>query len=211
MKGEKLSGIWKILKREYKTAVCSLDHRNPYELLVATILSAQCTDARVNKITPALFRKYPTVSDMANAEQKELEEVIRPTGFYRSKARNIILSSRKIVEESGSMIPDSMDKLLELPGVARKTANVVLGTGYGIMSGIVVDTHVIRLSNRMGFTRQKDPVKIERDLMGSVPKKDWVLFSHVMISHGRAICKAKRPDCQHCPVRMLCPYPDKKP
>ncbi|HOW27860.1 MAG TPA: endonuclease III [Elusimicrobiota bacterium] len=195
------------LKREYPEAGCALRHADPFQLLVATILSAQCTDERVNKVTPGLFKKYPTPRAFSQVDPKELEQEIRSTGFYHQKARWIIGASRTLVDRFGSVVPKEMDSLTQLTGVARKTANVVLGTAYGIAAGVVVDTHVKRLSQRMGFTKQSDPVKIERDLMALVPRKDWIWFSHAMILHGRRVCKAISPRCDQCSLRKDCPYP----
>lgn len=191
--------------RAYPDARCSLDYRNPFELLVATILSAQCTDVRVNAVTPELFRRFPTPEAMAAADPAELEEVIRSTGFYRNKARNLLGASRLLVEEFGSRLPDTIEGLLRLPGVARKTANVVAGNSYGVVEGVVVDTHVGRLSRRLGFTQEKDPIKVERDLMALVEQRHWLDLSHLLIYHGRAICLAHKPRCPNCPLQDLCP------
>lgn len=193
----------------FPAAECALRHDNPFELLVATILSAQCTDERVNKVTPVLFDRYPDVRALAAAELGELEEIIRSTGFFRNKAKSILGASMKIVEEFDCEMPSTMDELLKLPGVARKTANVVLGTGFGIASGVVVDTHVKRISNRLGFTGEKDPVKIERDLMKAVPEEKWITVAHQLIHFGRQTCKAQRPRCEECFLADLCPYLEK--
>jgi endonuclease-3 len=193
------------LRAEYPDARCSLDHENAYQLLVATILSAQCTDERVNQVTPALFARYPTAEDLAAARQEELEELIRSTGFYRSKAKSLLGMANALVERHGGQVPDTMDALVELPGVGRKTANVVLGNAFGKAEGVVVDTHVTRLSNRLGLTRHKDPVKIEADLMELVPREDWTDLAHLFIYHGRAVCKAPKPRCGACVVADLCP------
>lgn len=193
------------LKRAYPRASCALAHDDPFQLLVATILSAQCTDARVNLVTPILFKRFPTVQALARAPLPEVEEIVRSTGFYRQKAKSLVLTARAIVEKYGGKVPKSLEELLTLRGVARKTANVVLGTGYGIPSGIVVDTHVRRLSNRMGLTKNDDPVKIERDLMKIVPRVDWIWFSHAFIAHGRRVCGALRPNCAECPLEKWCP------
>lgn len=201
----RLKKIIAVLKKTYPDASCALNHRNAWELLIATILSAQCTDQRVNQVTPALFKKYPAPAALGRAPLPAVEQIVRSTGFFRSKAKSIVLTSREIAEKHGGQVPDTMEELLNLRGVARKTANVVLGNAYGIASGVVVDTHMIRLSNRMGFTREADPVKIERDLMDVVPKADWVWFSHAMITHGRQVCRALKPDCAACPVEKLCP------
>lgn len=193
------------LKKTYPDAHCALNHTNAFELLVATILSAQCTDERVNKVTAELFRKYRAPEDFAQAAPEELEEDIRSTGFFRNKAKSIRATSRKIIEDFGGEIPQTMDELLSLNGVARKTANVVLGNAFGIASGVVVDTHVKRLSNRLGLTEQANPEKIELDLQKLVPKKDWVMFSHWLIWHGRAVCKARKPLCGECVLEDICP------
>jgi len=193
------------LRAEYPDARCSLDHENAYQLLVATILSAQCTDERVNQVTPALFARYPTAEDLAAARQEELEGLIRSTGFYRSKAKSLLGMANALVERHGGQVPDTMDALVELPGVGRKTANVVLGNAFGKAEGVVVDTHVTRLSNRLGLTRHKDPVKIEADLMELVPREDWTDLAHLFIYHGRAVCKAPKPRCGACVVADLCP------
>jgi endonuclease-3 len=197
--------IVRILKREYPDARCSLDYSSPLELLVATILSAQCTDERVNRVTPELFRKYPTAADYAAAPAEELERDIHSTGFFRNKAKSIQGACRRLCDEHGGRVPETMEELLKLPGVARKTANVVLGNAYGQASGVVVDTHVSRLSERLGLSAEKAPEKIEQDLMRLVPRKDWVLFSHLLIAHGRKICKARAPLCCECPLEKLCP------
>jgi endonuclease-3 len=197
--------IIKLLKREYPDAACSLDYQNPLELLIATILSAQCTDERVNQVTQALFRKYRNCEDYLKVDQAELETDIRPTGFYRNKARAIQGACRVIKQQHNGQVPDRLEELLLLPGVARKTANVVLGNAFGIASGVVVDTHVSRLSQRLGLTTQTQPEKIERDLMELVPRKDWILFPHLLIAHGRAVCKARTPLCAECRLEKLCP------
>jgi endonuclease-3 len=194
-----------LLKKTYPDARCSLNYSNPLELLVATILSAQCTDERVNIVTADLFRKYRTAEDYSNAPQGDLEQDIRSTGFFRNKAKAIQGACRLIVERHGGRVPDSIEELIALPGVARKTANVVLGNAFGVASGVVVDTHVSRLSERLGLTAHKQPEKIERDLMGLIPERDWIDFSHLMIYHGRAVCKARSPLCDRCAVERLCP------
>ena len=193
------------LKKEYPDARCSLNFSNPLELLVATILSAQCTDERVNIVTADLFRKYRTAQDYTKVSPIELEQDIRSTGFYRNKAKAIQGAAKMISEQYGGRVPDKMEELLALPGVARKTANVVLGNAYGISSGVVVDTHVGRLSGRLGLTEHEQPEKIERDLMELVPKKDWIDFSHLLIYHGRKVCKARTPLCAECMLEQLCP------
>jgi endonuclease-3 len=197
--------VIKLLRRAYPDARCTLDHSNPLELLIATILSAQCTDERVNVVTGSLFRKYRGPSDYLRVPQSELETDIRSTGFYRNKARAIQGACKLITERHGERVPDNMEELLALPGVARKTANVVLGNVYGITSGIVVDTHVQRVSQRLGLTDQQQPEKIERDLTALVPRKDWIDFSHLLIAHGRQICKARTPLCAGCVIERDCP------
>lgn len=197
--------IIRLLKKEYPDAHCSLNHSNPLELLVATILSAQCTDERVNQVTPELFRKYRSAVDFMNAEPSELEADIRSTGFYRNKAKAIRGACRMIQANYQGRVPETIEELLELPGVARKTANVVLGNAYGIASGIVVDTHVARVSQRLALTENTQPEKIEQDLIELVPEKDWIQFSHLLIAHGRKVCKARRPLCEECVVESLCP------
>lgn len=194
-----------LLKRAYPNARCSLNHTNALELLVATILSAQCTDERVNLVTADLFRKYRRAEDYVNAPVEELEQDIRSTGFYRNKTKAIQGACRIISEQYNGRVPDELDALLALPGVARKTANVVLGNAFGITSGIVVDTHVARLASRLGLSMAQPPEKIERDLMLLVPRRDWINFSHLLIAHGRAVCKARTPLCDRCPVEKLCP------
>ncbi|MDQ3745434.1 MAG: endonuclease III [Acidobacteriota bacterium] len=197
--------IVRLLKKEYREARCSLNYSNPLELLVATILSAQCTDERVNLVTAELFGKYRTAEDYAAAPTAELERDIRSTGFFRNKAKSIQGACRLIVERHGGSVPRSMEELLELPGVARKTANVVLGNAYGVASGVVVDTHVARLSERLGLSSEKTPEKIEQDLTSLIPKSDWILFPHLLIAHGRKVCKARRPLCGECVLAKLCP------
>jgi endonuclease-3 len=197
--------IIRLLRKEYPDAKCSLNHSNPLELLLATILSAQCTDERVNIVTADLFRKYRRPEDYVNVPRLELEADIRSTGFFRNKAKSLQGACKMISEEYGGQVPTNIDDLLSLPGVARKTANVVLGNAFGIASGVVVDTHVARLSQRLGITENKQPEKIERDLMAVVPKKDWIDFSHLLIYHGRSVCKARAPQCADCTVERLCP------
>ncbi len=197
--------IIRILKKEYPEAKIALRFKNVWQLLVATILSAQCTDVRVNRVTPALFKKYKTIQAFAKADFKELEKDIHSTGFYKNKAKSIIGSAKKILDEFNCKVPDTMKELTSLPGIGRKTANVILSSGFGIVVGIVVDTHVIRLSGRLGLTGNKGPEKIERDLMRIVPLKDWRIFSHLLILHGRRICKARRPLCSDCAINRLCP------
>ena len=193
------------LKREYPDARCSLNYSNPLELLVATILSAQCTDERVNIVTADLFRKYRAPEDYLRVSQEELEQDVRSTGFYRNKAKAIRGACQRIVEHHAGRVPDRLEDLLLLPGVARKTANVVLGNAFGIASGVAVDTHVQRLSRRLGLSDENQPEKIERDLIELVPKKEWIDFSHLMIYHGRRVCKARKPLCDECVVEPLCP------
>jgi endonuclease-3 len=195
------------LEARFPEAQCSLDFENPLQLLVATILSAQCTDERVNVVTPVLFARYRTARDYADANPDELSAIIRSTGFYRNKTRSLIGMGRALVEHHGGEVPRTLDQLTEVPGVGRKTGNVVLGNAFGIDEGIVVDTHVTRITHRLGLTRQTDPVKIERDLMALVPRGRWTLLPHLLIHHGRAICQARTPRCEICPVNDLCPFP----
>lgn len=197
--------IIRTLKRAYPDAKCSLNHTNAFELLVATILSAQCTDDRVNIVTADLFRKYRKPEDYLKVSPRELEKDIQSTGFFRNKTKSIQGASKMLMGEYGGRVPQTMDELLELPGVARKTANVVLGNAFDIKAGVVVDTHVTRLSHRLDLSREKDPIKIERDLIEIVPKKDWVIFPHLLIAHGRKICKARNPLCEECPIEKYCP------
>jgi len=203
---ERIEEILARLEDHFPSAECALIHRNPFQLMVSTILSAQCTDERVNKVAPALFDRYPDPEALAAADLEELQEMIRSTGFFRNKAKSLKGASRKLVENFAAKVPAQMEDLLTLPGVARKTANVVLGTGFGIASGVVVDTHVKRISNRLGFTTEKDPVKIERDLMKEVSKERWISFSHQLIHFGRQICRAQRPRCSECFLVELCPF-----
>ena len=202
---EQVIAIIAELRRLYPAATCSLDFTTPLELLVATQLSAQCTDERVNKVTPLLFQKYPSVEAYASASQEELELDIRSTGFYRNKAKNIRAATQRIVLEYEGEVPRTMSDLLSLAGVARKTANVVLGYAFGITEGIVVDTHVGRRSRRLGWTTSEDPVKVELDLMRIIPQPDWLDISHLLIFHGRAICNARKPLCEQCTLAPLCP------
>lgn len=199
------SKVLRRLKRDYVDAECALHYQTPVQLLVATILSAQCTDERVNLVTQSLFAKYPTAADLAATPVKTLEKIVQSTGFFRNKARNIKTCCQALVEHHDGQVPKDLDVLVQLPGVGRKTANVVLGTAYGEATGVVVDTHVGRLSRRMGLSQESDPVKVERDLMNQLPRKEWVLFSHRMIHHGRAVCKARRPLCDDCGIRDVCP------
>jgi endonuclease-3 len=204
----KIGPILKLLDKHYRDAHVTLDFTNPLELLVATVLSAQCTDVRVNQVTPAIFKQYPTAADYANAELADLEQAIYATGFYRQKAKSLKGICRALVDQYGGQVPASLDDLVKLPGVGRKTANVILGNAFSI-PGLVVDTHLGRVAQRLGLTRQKDPVKIEFDLMDLVPRERWVKFSHQMIWHGRQICTAKKPDCPHCPLLPYCDYGSK--
>jgi endonuclease-3 len=197
------------LDEMYPAATCALHHSNAWELLVATILSAQCTDKRVNEVTPGLFRKYPTMRDFAAASQQEMAQDIRSTGFFNNKAKSVIGAARKILADYNGEVPREMDALLSVPGAARKTANVVLGTAFGLAYGVVVDTHVRRISRRLDLTKATEPVKIERDLMQAIPKEKWILFSHQLIHHGRALCVARNPKCAECKLEPLCYAKDK--
>ena len=197
--------IIEILRRTYPDVKTALHFRKPLELLIATILSAQCTDTRVNQVTATLFNQLRTVKDFSEVPLSSLEEMIRPTGFYRNKAKSIKACCQALLERHDGKVPDNMEALIQLPGIGRKTANVILGSAFGI-PGIVVDTHVKRVSQRIGFTKETDPVKIEFDLMAVIPKKDWIDFSHQMIWHGRALCKARKPNCPECPLRDLCDH-----
>jgi endonuclease-3 len=199
------AAVSEALADAYPDAWCELDFRNPYELLVATILSAQCTDERVNKVTPALFERFPDAAALATADPAELEEMIRSTGFFRNKSKSLLGMAQAVVERHGGEVPAEMDALTRLPGVGRKTANVVLGTAFDIASGIVVDTHVTRVSRRLGLTRENDADRIERDLMELFPREGWVLLAHRMIIHGRRTCTARKPACDRCPLQALCP------
>ena len=205
----RLSIILRRLNRDYPDVECALIHDSAWELLAATILSAQCTDKRVNAVTPGLFRKYPTIQDMAAVRPEVLETDIQSTGFFRNKAKSLAGAAKKIMEQHGGEVPRTMDELLTLPGVARKTANVVLGTWYCKASGVVVDTHVQRISRRLDLTKEDDPKKIEKDLMALLPKKRWILYSHQIIHHGRGVCVARKPRCSECGLENLCYAPDK--
>jgi endonuclease-3 len=205
----RIQKILAVLDEMYPAVTCALHHSNAWELLVATILSAQCTDRRVNAVTPGLFRKYPTIRDFATANQEEMAQEIRSTGFFNNKAKSVIGAARKILTDYGGEVPRDMDALLSVPGAARKTANVVLGTAFGITSGVVVDTHVQRISRRLDLTKETDPVKIERDLMNVIPKEKWILFSHQIIHHGRELCVARIPKCAACKLAPLCYAKDK--
>jgi endonuclease-3 len=202
---EQVHAIITELRRLYPNAACTLHFSNPLELLIATQLSAQCTDERVNVVTTQLFQKYRSVEDFATASQEDLEQDIRPTGFYRNKAKNIRATCQRLITAYGGEVPRTMEDLLTLPGVARKTANVVLGNGFGIVVGFVVDTHVGRLARRFGWTQQTDAVKVEQDLMRIIPQQDWLDLSHLLIFHGRAICDARKPLCEQCTLAHLCP------
>ncbi len=206
---KRVAAILAGLDQKFPAAICALRHDNPLQLLIATILSAQCTDERVNMVTPGLFAKYPAASHFAYAHPKELEREIKSTGFFRNKTKSIIGACKKIQEEFGGKVPQTMEELLTLPGVARKTANVVLGTAFGIPSGIVVDTHVLRLSHRLDLSRQNDPKKIEQDLMAIIPQNKWILFAHQMIWHGRQTCRARQPKCMECMLERICYSKDK--
>ena len=203
----RVAKIIEILRRTYPHAKCRLNFKSPLELLVATILAAQCTDDRVNIVTKDLFRKYKCAADYAWADPEQLQQEIRSTGFFRNKAKSVIGACGRIVADFAGQVPRTMDELLTLPGVARKTANVVLGNAFGVDEGIVVDTHVIRVSMRLRLTgaRKDQPEKIERDLLAIVPREHWGMFSHWLLFHGRALCKARKPDCPHCPIARLCP------
>jgi len=205
----RLKKILATLDQMYPQATCALHHHDAWELLVATILSAQCTDRRVNMVTPGLFRKYPTIRDFANARQEELAQDIRTTGFFNNKAKSVIGAARKILSDFGGEVPREIDQLLTVPGAARKTANVVLGTAFGIAAGIAVDTHVQRIARRLDLTKETDPGKIEKDLMKTIPREKWILFSHQIIHHGRALCVARKPKCGDCALAPLCYAPDK--
>lgn len=206
---KKIDEIINVLNKLYPEAECSLEYKDPLQLLVSTQLSAQCTDARVNIVTETLFKKYKNVYDFANADLSELEQDIKPTGFYHNKAKNIINTCKMIIEKFNGLVPGSMEALLELPGVGRKTANLVLGDIFNI-PGIVIDTHAKRLSNRIGLTKNTDPTKIEFDLMKIVPKNEWSRFCHQLVYHGRAVCKARKPNCNECGINAYCEYKGKK-
>jgi endonuclease III len=205
---KKIGPILKLLEEYYPDAHCTLDFTNPLELLVATVLSAQCTDVRVNQVTPSIFKKYCSAAGYADAPLEDLEQAIYTTGFYHQKAKSLKAICQALVTQFGGQVPASLDDLIKLPGIGRKTANVILGNAFGI-PGITVDTHMGRVSQRLGLTQQKDPVKIEFDLMPLVPKECWVKFSHQMIWHGRQVCTAKKPDCPHCPLLSYCDYGQK--
>lgn len=202
---ERIGEIIHRLRKAYPKSRTALNFETPLQILVATILAAQCTDEKVNQITPVLFKKYPTAEALAQAKQEEIEAIIKPTGFYRNKARAIISAARKVVSDFGGQVPDNMNDLITLPGVARKTANIVLSSAFFKAEGIAVDTHVRRLSYRLGLSRQKDPNKIEQDLMALVPKTDWIDFNYMLVDHGRKICQARKPLCPECFLHDLCP------
>jgi endonuclease III len=206
---ERIAAILELLAKAYPKAECALHHRNAWELLVATILSAQCTDARVNIVTPALFKKFPTPTDFAHAPIVEIEELIRSTGFYHNKAKSLKGAAEALMAQFNGKVPQTMEELLTLPGVARKTGNVVLGVSYGIAVGVVVDTHVLRLSRRLELTRETEPVKVEKDLMKIIPQDRWIAFSHEMIHHGRQVCIARTPKCADCTLEPVCFSKDK--
>ena len=206
---KRVAAILAKLDEAYPNATCELKHDNAFQLLISTILSAQCTDVRVNQVAETLYKKYPTPEAFAHANPSELEQDIRPTGFFRNKTKSIMGASKAILENFGGEVPRTMEEMLTLPGAARKTANVVLGTAFGIASGIVVDTHVIRISNRLDLTHNEDPKKIEQDLMKVVPKEKWIKFSHQIISHGRRVCIARKPKCVECNLEMICYAKDK--
>lgn len=205
----RVAAILAKLDEAYPAAACELKHENAFQLLISTILSAQCTDVRVNQVTATLFKKYGTPEAFAHANPSELEQDVRPTGFFRNKTKSIMGASKAILEKFGGEVPRAMEEMLTLPGAARKTANVVLGTAYGIASGIVVDTHVIRISNRLDLTRNEDPKKIEQDLMKIIPTEKWILFSHQIIWHGRRVCYARKPKCVECNLEKICYSKDK--
>jgi endonuclease-3 len=206
---KRVAAILAKLDEAYPTATCELTHENAFQLLISTILSAQCTDVRVNQVTATLYKKYPNAEAFAHANPSELEQEIRPTGFFRNKTKSIMGASKGIIENFGGQVPRTMDEILTLPGVARKTANVVLGTAYGIAAGVVVDTHVIRLSRRLDLTKHEDPKKIEEDLIRVIPKEKWIQFSHQLIWHGRRVCVARTPRCLDCNLETICYSKDK--
>ena len=206
---ERVAAILKGLDEAYPDARCALDHRSPWELLVATILSAQCTDVRVNMVTPELFRRFPTPAAMAKASRAELEALIRTTGFFRNKAKSIQGAARKIVEEFGGRVPETLGELITIPGAARKTANVVLGVSFGKAEGVVVDTHVFRISRRLGLAKGDTPQKVEQELMRAIPQERWIDFSHQVIHHGRQVCVARKPKCEQCNLEQVCNAKDK--
>ena len=206
---ERITAILNALSQTYPNATCALNHRTPWELLVATILSAQCTDVRVNMVTPELFRRFPSPEAMAKASLPELEELIKTTGFFRNKAKSIKGAAQTILEKFGGQVPRTLDELITVPGAARKTANVVLGVSYGLAEGVVVDTHVFRIAHRLGLARGDTPQKVEQELMRVIPRENWIDFSHQMIHHGRQVCVARNPKCKECTVETLCRSKDK--
>jgi len=206
---KRVAAILKGLDEAYPEATCELKHESPFQLLISTILSAQCTDVRVNQVSQTLYKKYPTVEAFAHAIPSELEQDIRPTGFFRNKTKSVMGASKKILERFGGKVPQTMEEILTLPGVARKTGNVVLGTAYGIAVGVVVDTHVMRLSRRLDLTRHEEPKKIEQDLMQIIPQEKWIQFSHQLIWHGRRVCFARKPKCLECNLEKICYSKDK--
>ena len=206
---KRVAAILAKLDEAYPGATCELKHDNPFQLLISTILSAQCTDVRVNQVAETLYKKYPTPEAFAHANPSELEQDVRPTGFFRNKTKSIMGASKAILQNFGGQVPRTMEEMLTLPGAARKTANVVLGTAFGIASGVVVDTHVIRISNRLDLTRNEDPKKIEQDLMAIIPKEKWIRFSHQIIWHGRRVCVARKPRCIECNLEKICYSKDK--
>ncbi len=206
---QRVKKIFAALDKLFPKAECALHHSNAFQLLVATILSAQCTDERVNKVTPALFAKYPDPADFAGLDQKVLEQDIRSTGFFRNKARNIIGAAIKIVHDFGGKVPESMEEMMTLPGVARKTANVVMGTAFGVPTGVVVDTHVFRISHRLKLSKGNTPENVEKDLIKLVPRENWITFGHQIIWFGRKVCQARKPICMDCPLESICDAPDK--
>ena len=206
---QRVARILEGLDKLYPDVTCALHHSSPWELLVATILSAQCTDKRVNEVTPGLFRKYPTIADFANVHQEELANDIRSTGFFNNKSKSVIGAAKRIQNDFGGEVPRNIEDLLTVPGAARKTANVVLGTAFGVASGVVVDTHVHRISRRLDLTKQDDPGKIEQDLMKVIPRERWILFSHQVIHHGRSLCVARKPRCSECLLDPICYAKDK--
>jgi endonuclease-3 len=206
---KRVAAILKKLDEAYPNATCELNHKNAFQLLIATILSAQCTDVRVNQVTATLFKKYPTPEAFAHANPSEMEQDIRSTGFYRNKAKSIIGAGKTLIERFGGKVPRTMEEMLTIPGAARKTSNVVLGTAYGIASGVVVDTHVMRLSYRLDLTHNEDPKKIEQDLMRIIPRERWISFSHQLIWHGRRVCYARSPNCVECNLETICTSADK--
>jgi endonuclease-3 len=202
---ERAAEIYRRLHEHYPNAHCALDFKTPFQLLVATILSAQCTDKRVNMVTPALFKRYRTPAAMSEAKPEELEEMIKSTGFFRNKTKSLLAMSRAVAEQHGGQVPDTMEELVKLPGVGRKTANVLLGNAYDKNEGVVVDTHVGRVSGRLGLTRETDPVKVEQDLVKLFPREQWTMLAHLLIEHGRQICEARRPKCEICFLSDICP------